>query len=236
MSSVLEAEVLPLYEVHVNLAQSEGFEPPTLGFVDRCSNPLSYDCMNINTSMNPLVIELNHDIDIDGLIRHLSVLKNLKPSHDTGPEYPGTFVERSTDQVLLEQLQEDLKLKHDIKHILYYRFPYLGTVRPHLDAHGTSWKPAPWSLLIPLKNCDNVAVGWHHLKDPNYEVICPEDKIPVVEFQHLTRVHKYYLTKPCIIRTDLYHSAINEAPIDAYAMTARIDPKLDLSDLSEIFY
>jgi hypothetical protein len=27
---------------HITLVRLEGFEPPTLGSVDRCSNPLSY--------------------------------------------------------------------------------------------------------------------------------------------------------------------------------------------------
>lgn len=46
----LSYKAIPL---KMRLAGMEGFEPPTPGFVDRCSNPLSYTPANLTLSQCP---------------------------------------------------------------------------------------------------------------------------------------------------------------------------------------
>ena len=51
------------------LVRLEGFEPPTLGSVDRCSNPLSYSraCLftEVSTASHPTLAELGQRREVD---------------------------------------------------------------------------------------------------------------------------------------------------------------------------
>lgn len=201
--------------------------------------------------MDTFLIKPTINIDYDLLNQAISGLvleddtvdPNYHFNHHAQRELGWPKASRSNDVTVLDDVRRAIKLRPEIKltHVILFHFKPLESVTPHLDS-----TPMPWALCIPIKSSDNLTIRWHEIIErDSYEMADVPNSVKGAKLRALSAeeasrttkiVEEKVLSYPGILRSDVWHSAINTSDSEKVYLL-RIGTPDDLSvDNSEIFY
>ena len=130
---------------------------------------------------------------------------------------------------ILKLLNIDEKLQ-DRHNILLIYFPPKSAIMIHTDHRPQvpNQYQAHQTLILPLKNCEQIKWGWHEVTNPAGIFNYGEDKrfnpVPNVKKQDTRVLEEIYCTNPFIANIKQWHNLINESDEIAIGISLRLLP------------
>lgn len=139
---------------------------------------------------------------------------------------------------ILKLLNIDEKL-HDHHNILLVYFPPKSAIMIHTDHRPQLPKQyqAHQTLILPLKNCEQIKWGWHEVTNPAGIFNYGEDKrfnpVPNVKKEDTRVLDEIYCTAPFIANIKQWHNLVNEGDEIGIGISLRLLPWSCEADFSQ---
>lgn len=150
---------------------------------------------------------------------------NISSTNNDGSEdnYPNLF----------EDLQNAVGIEQTITEVIFWKCPRQSEVSGpyhciHKDGLHSLPFPREYSIVIPIKNCDQVKMCWFVEKDPSKTKYDDHPVIAATDPDDFITVHEAYLTSPLIVRIDDWHNVCTESDDYAYLVSIRFESGFDV--------
>ena len=135
----------------------------------------------------------------------------------------------SAQDGILKLLNVD-KTLYDQHNIMLVYFPPKSTIMIHSDHRPNlpNEYQANQTLILPLKNCDNLKWYWHEITNPagifSYGEDTKFNPVPTVRKQDTKVIEEIYCTNSFIANIKQWHNLINESDDIAIGISVRLLP------------
>jgi hypothetical protein len=140
---------------------------------------------------------------------------------------------------ILKLLNVDEKL-YDRHNILLIYFLPKSSIMIHSDHRPevtNKLHQAHQTIILPLKNCEQIKWGWHEVTNPAGVFSYGEDKrfnpVPNVKKEDTRVLEEIYCTNPFIANIEQWHNLINEGDKIAIGISLRLLPWSCEADFSQ---
>ena len=147
------------------------------------------------------------------------------------PNLPFYYSDNATPEhtpEIFNKLKEVFELEYDLKDALFFKFEPGIKTGIHIDTNDVR----PYTMTIPIKNCDKLKVDWLKEKNPETTKLNPDIPTPFgIDPDDFNIVETIYMTDPIVMDASKWHEGINLSDEDAYLITVRFYKSVNALDV-----